>query len=108
MKIWIKFFKKIKKRREKRKEKVCSCIVLDEEKSRQNCYTTSPAHLATFTFPADILFQDSSSSSILELTVQNTMKDQQICNIIISHVILSEGYHLSEMSDIVSFLDEKS
>ena len=33
-----------------------------------------------------------SASGILELTVQNTMKDQQICNIIGSRVILSEGY----------------
>ena len=55
MKIWIKFFKEIKKRREKRKEKVCSCIVLDEEKSRQNCYTTSLAHLATFYFSSRYL-----------------------------------------------------
>ena len=60
--------------------------------------------LQHFTFPVDILFQDSSSSSI-QLTVQNTMKDQQICDIIISCVILSEGYHqycglfLSEMSE---------
>ena len=55
MKIWIKFFLKKNKRREKRKEKVCSCIVLDEEKSRQNCYTTSPAHLATFYFSSRYL-----------------------------------------------------
>ena len=55
MKIWIKFFFKKNKRREKRKEKVCSCIVLDEEKSRQNCYTTSPAHLATFYFSSRYL-----------------------------------------------------
>ena len=55
MKIWIKFLKKKNKRREKGKEKVCSCIVLDEEKSRQNCYTTSPAHLATFYFSSRYL-----------------------------------------------------
>ena len=34
---------------------MCSCIVLDEEKSRQNCYTTSPAHLATFYFSSRYL-----------------------------------------------------
>ena len=61
--------------------------------------------LQHFTFPVDILFQDSSSSSILELTIQNTMKNQQICNIINSRVILSEGYRrycglfLSEMTE---------
>ena len=43
------------------------------------------------TFSVDILL-DSSSRNILELTVQNKMKDQQICNIISSLVILSPGY----------------
>ena len=43
------------------------------------------------TFSVDILL-DSSSCSILELTVHNKMKDQQICNIISSLVILSPGY----------------
>ena len=40
----------------------------------------------------NILFQDSSSSSILKLTVQNAMKDQQICNIIIhwTHDLFSD------------------
>ena len=33
-----------------------------------------------------------SASGILELTVHNTTKDQQICNIINSRVIFSEGY----------------
>ena len=82
-----------------------TCIVLHEEKSKQNCHTTSPAHLATFYFSSRYLISRSSSTCILELTIQNTMKDQQICNIISSRVILSDGYRhycglfLSEMTE---------
>ena len=45
-----------------------------------------PKHFFT-TYPRRV----NSASGILELTVQNTMKDQQICNIISSRVILSKG-----------------
>ena len=71
-----------------------TCIVLvHKDKSRQKCYTTSPAHLATFFFQQISYFKThQSSSSILELTVHSKMKDQQICNIISSRVILSPGY----------------
>ena len=85
---------------------MCSCIVLKTRKNQDKTATQLHRHiLQHFTFPVDILFQDSSSSSILELAVQNTMKDQQICNIVNSRVILSEGYRqycgsfLSEMTE---------
>ena len=45
------------------------------------------------TFPVDILFQDPFSSIIHELTVNDKMKDQQICTYIISsRLIISPGH----------------
>ena len=75
-----------------------TCIVLvHRDKSRQNCNTTSLARLAMFYFSiryliSRLIFTWPVWSSILEPTVQNTKKDQQIGNIIRSRVILSPGY----------------
>ena len=54
---------------------------------KRDLHCSSSQGQIEFTFPVNILFQDSSSSSVLELTVQNKMKDRQICNIISSRVI---------------------
>ena len=70
-----------------------TCIVLvHNDKSRQNCNTISPARLATFYFSSRYFISTLISSSILELNVQNTMKYQQIYNIMSNRVILSEEY----------------
>ena len=57
----------------------------------KNCYTTSPAYLARpVTFPILIsYFKTRLHLARLNLTVQNTVRHQQTCNLVSSRVILS-------------------
>ena len=85
-----------------------TCIVLGK-----NCYTTSPARLARLYFSntyliSRLIFIWPVKSSILKLTVQNTRKDQQTCDLVRDSVEMEMNEKLSLFGYIVSFLNEKS
>ena len=63
----------------------------------------SPARLAISYLFSGYLISRFIFTWPLELTVQNKKKDQQICNIISSRVILSPGgaYHLQKLLEIL-------